>query len=82
MSIPRKIRLDLATPPEVTIRAAMTAVEAMPADVRLSKAGMRLSEALDLVSDYVDEQMRSVDIECPHSDCGLGGATCGHPRTG
>ena len=82
MSIPRKIRLDLATPPEVAIRAAMTAVESMSAHPRLSRAGLLLSQALDLVSDYVDEQMRAVDIECPHSDCGLGGATCGHPRTG
>ena len=61
--IPRRIRLDLMTPPEVAIRAAMAAVEAMPASVRLTNAGIALGKALDLVSDYVDEQMRAVDIK-------------------
>ena len=61
--IPRKIRLDLATPPEVAIRAAMTAVEAMSADVRLTNAGHALGKALELVSDYVDEQMGTVSMD-------------------
>ena len=62
MSIPRKIRLDLMTPPEVALRAALAAVEGMPADVRLTQASMKVSEALDLVSAYVDEQMRNVTL--------------------
>jgi hypothetical protein len=60
--MPRRLRIDLATPPEVAIRAAMGAVEKMPADVRLTNAGIKLGEALALVNDYVDEQSRDVDI--------------------
>ena len=59
---PRRIRLDLATPPEVAIRAAMAAVERMAADTRLTEAVMHLSMALERVADYVDEQSRDVDI--------------------
>lgn len=65
MTIPRKIRLDLATPPEVALRAALAAVEAMPADVRLTHASNCISDALRSVGDYVDEQMRDVDIGSP-----------------
>jgi len=46
MTIPRKIRLDLMTPPEVALRAAMAAVEAMPADTRLTNASVKVGEAL------------------------------------
>lgn len=63
MKTPRKIRLDLATPPEVAIRAAMAAVASMPADVRLTNAGLRLQDALSLVSGYVDEQMGTVSFD-------------------
>jgi hypothetical protein len=62
MTIPRRIRLDLATPPEVAIRAAMVAVESMSADTRLTNAGLKLGEALTLVSAYVDEQMGGVSL--------------------
>ena len=62
MTTPRKCRLDLATPPEVALREALGAVEAMPADVRLTKAGQKIVEALDLVGDYVDDQMRYVGL--------------------
>ncbi len=62
MTMPRKIRLDLATPPEVALRAALDAVEAMPADTRLTAAVVKVAEALDLVSSYVDEQMRDVTL--------------------
>ena len=61
-AIPRRIRIDLMTSPELTIRAAMVAVEAMPADVRLTQAGERLAEALGLVSSYVDEQLLKTQI--------------------
>jgi len=63
MTIPRKIRLDLATPPEVALRAALAAVEAMPADTRLTAASLKVQEALDLVSTYVNEQMRNVSLD-------------------
>lgn len=62
MSTPRKIRLDLATPPEVAIRAAMHAVEAMGADPRLTSAIQHLSTALDFVSAHVDDEMRLTDL--------------------
>ena len=68
MAIPRRIRLDLMTPPEVAIRTAMAAVEKMSADVRLTNAGLKLSEALDLVSAYVDEQVRDSALD---SEAGL-----------
>jgi hypothetical protein len=60
---PRRIRLDLATPSEVTIRQAMAAVEAMPPDTRLTNAGMKLQEALDLVSDFVNEKLRETSLD-------------------
>lgn len=62
MTIPRRIRLDLATPPEVAIRAAIAAVEALTPDSRLTQALGALGQALDHVSTYVDEKMRAVDL--------------------
>lgn len=61
--IPRRIRSDLATPPEVAIRTALAAVEAMPPDVRLTEASVLISKALEWVSDYVNEQMRDTDMK-------------------
>ncbi|HQR18028.1 MAG TPA: hypothetical protein PK948_06640 [Gemmatimonadales bacterium] len=43
-----------ATPAEAAIRAAMVAVEALPADTRLTDAVVKLQEALDRVADFVD----------------------------
>jgi len=63
MTMPRSCRLDLATPPEVALRAAHAAIEAMPDDTRLTNAGLKVQEALRLVSAYVDEQMRGVVLE-------------------
>lgn len=57
MTSPRKIRLDLLTPAEMAIFKAMQSVEKLEADERLTKAGILLSEAKDLVSDYIDEQI-------------------------
>ena len=59
MTIPRTCQLDLATPPEVALREALRAVEAMPADVRLTHAGQKIVEALDLVGDYVNDQLHA-----------------------
>jgi hypothetical protein len=52
--IPRRIRLDRLTPAEKAIWDAAQAVEALPPDARLTKAGSLLTEARALVADYVD----------------------------
>ena len=62
MTVPRRIRLDLMTPTEVALRAAMAAIEAMPADTRLTAASARVSEALDLVGSFIDDQLRDVTL--------------------
>lgn len=58
----RQARIDLATPTEQKIREARAMVECMPADTRLTKATVLLGEALEQVGDYVDEQLRAVDM--------------------
>jgi len=55
--IPRRIRLDLMTKVELMISNAMDEVEKMEADERLTTAGLKLQEAKNLVSDFVDEQI-------------------------
>jgi hypothetical protein len=52
--IPRRIRLDKMTPAETAIWNAAQAVEALPADTRLTKAVNLLHEARMSVADYVD----------------------------
>jgi hypothetical protein len=51
---PRKFCLDKLTPAEKAIYDAGLLIEAMPADVRLTNAQMKLQEARDLVADYID----------------------------
>jgi hypothetical protein len=51
---PRRNRIDKLTPSELAIWNAMQAVEAMPADVRLTEAGNLLKDALEKVADFVD----------------------------
>lgn len=65
--IPRRIRLDQNTPAELAIRAALHAVEAAGADVRLTDAVVLLGAALDSVADFVDgiEQRRYVAFAAP-----------------
>ncbi len=46
--VPRNCRRDLMTPPEVALREALRAVEAMPADVRLTHASNCISDAAAL----------------------------------
>lgn len=55
-NIPRRARVDLYVPAETAIREAMLAVEAMGADVLLTKAVVLLGEAQTAVADYVDAQ--------------------------
>jgi hypothetical protein len=56
----RQARIDLATPAEQKIREAMAAVEALPADTRLTNAVIALSAALENVGAYVNEQLAFV----------------------
>jgi hypothetical protein len=63
---PRRFRPDLATPPEVALRAAMAAVQAMPSvgrDVRLNGALIHIHDALKLVGEFVDERLLATDME-------------------
>lgn len=52
--LPRRNDLGRMNPTELLIVDAMYAVEAMPADQRLTQASTLLQQAKDLVSDYVD----------------------------
>lgn len=51
---PRRIRLDLMEPAEKAIQDAMQEVEKLPADPKLTDAVVLLSQAKDLVSDFID----------------------------
>jgi len=61
--VPRRARLDLCSPAELAIYEAMQAVEAMPADVRLTKAVTLLQEARNSVADYVDAQSVTIQLQ-------------------
>lgn len=52
---PRRNRLDLNTPAEKAIYDAIQEVEKVGADTRLTGAVIKLSEARNLVADFVDE---------------------------
>jgi len=52
----RRNRLDLNTKAELAIFNAIQEVEKIGADERLTKAVVMLSDAKDLVSDFVDEK--------------------------
>jgi RecJ-like exonuclease len=54
---PRRNRLDLNTAAEKAIYDAIQAVEKSGADVRLTEAVIKLTEARNLVADVVDEQI-------------------------
>jgi methionyl-tRNA synthetase len=53
--IPRRIRLDQNKPAELAIREAAKKIEELGADVRLTDALNFMWKAMDLVSDYIDE---------------------------
>lgn len=53
-NIPRRIRLDLNTPAELAIRAAIIAVEEAGCHPLLTDAVNLLSEAREKVADFVD----------------------------
>ena len=52
--IPRRNRIDQATPAEKAIRAAIDAVEEAGAHPHLTKAVVLLGEALSATADFVD----------------------------
>ena len=56
--IPRRIRIDLMTPAELAIRAAVIAVEEAGCDERLTDAVVLLQEAKERVADFVDKWPR------------------------
>jgi hypothetical protein len=60
--MPRRIRVDLQTPAEGAIRAAIAAVEVVGADVLLTQSVQLLGRALDRLSDYVDANLPSPDV--------------------
>ncbi len=51
---PRRIRIDLMTPAELAIRAAIIAVEEVGADIRLTQAVSLLSAAQTRLADFID----------------------------
>jgi hypothetical protein len=56
MEAPRRAILNLMEPAELAIHNAMQEVEKMPADERLTKAVTLLSQAQDLVADFIDDK--------------------------
>lgn len=52
--IPRRNRIDRMTPGELAIREAIRVVEEMGADIRLTNVVVRLSQAQEVLADYVD----------------------------
>lgn len=54
---PRRNRIDLNKPSELAIRNAIEEVEKLGADVKLTDAVIKLNESLELVSDFIDNQI-------------------------
>lgn len=57
MNIPRRIDILRNTPAELAIRNAINEVEKVGADIKLTQSVILLSQALDKLSDYIDEQI-------------------------
>lgn len=73
---PRRSRLDLCEAAEKIIYDAIQEVEKLGADERLTNAVVKLSEAKDLVSDFIDEK-KSSEIKTnvdPAADDDTGGS--------
>lgn len=56
-NFPRRIRIDLNNVTELAIRNAINEVEILGADIRLTEASILLQQALNKVSDYIDEKL-------------------------
>jgi hypothetical protein len=62
-AIPRRIDMQRWSPAERAIYDAAQAVEAMPADARLTQAVLLLGKARECVADYVDDhQARAGEV--------------------
>lgn len=76
---PRRNQLDKCVPAELAIFTAMEEVEKAGADLKLTSAIMKLQEAKELVSDFVDKvDEKKPEIhyyKCP--DCGAFNASDG-----
>lgn len=57
MNIPRRIDILRNTHAELAIRNAINEVEKVGADIKLTQSVILLSEALNKLSDYIDEQI-------------------------
>lgn len=53
-TFPRRCNVDKLTPTELKIREAITAVEAVWASVELTKISTMLSDANNLLADYLE----------------------------
>jgi hypothetical protein len=53
--VSRRARIDKMVPVELAIRNAIMMIEEIGADVRLTRAQVLISEAQQLVSDFVDD---------------------------
>jgi hypothetical protein len=60
----RRNRMDLWTMPERAIHEAHRKVEEMPADSRLTQAGILLQQAQDKVADFIDGIGRCARPNC------------------
>ena len=54
--VPRRNRIDLNTPAELAIRAAVEAVEILRADPRLTEVVLMLDRAREKLADFVDDE--------------------------
>lgn len=54
--VPRRNRIDLNTPAEMAIRAAVDAVEILRADSRLTEIVLMLDRAREKLADFVDDE--------------------------
>jgi hypothetical protein len=60
----RRNRIDLMTPAEVAIQNAISEVEKAGANWRLTEAVVLLGKAKEMVSDYVDNNLRpEIDVD-------------------
>jgi hypothetical protein len=67
MELPRRIQLEKMTSAERAIYNAALLVEEMGADVKLTEAVTKLSEARSLVADFVDQSIEQFSESFSHS---------------
>ena len=61
-NIPRRIQLDQCIPAELYIFKAMEEVEKLGAGVKLTEAIIKLQEAKELISDYIDNTKVNIEM--------------------